>query len=165
MQDAITLAWAIKVDHTQLGARIEAYVETKAAISTLRACIAHSDVQSMSSLPPELVAMIVATLKDIVYVPKIQDWNTARRCLQDECSFKEHFTEEELCEMDYDSRYEEEFALEHRDIHQDIARAHLQKIMLPTSNDVGSQKFARYAEVSIAREVLFIDPHKADRHV
>jgi len=164
MQDAITLAWAIRVDHAQLGARLEAYVETKAAISTLRACIAHSDIPSMSNLPPELVAMIVGTLKDLIYLLKIQDWNTARRCLLNDCSFKDHFTEEELWDLDYDSRYEEELMPESMDIHQDTVHTHLRKITPLASNNV-VPKFARCIEVSIALEAPMFDLHKADEHL
>lgn len=151
MQDAITLAWAVRVDHAQLGARLEAYVDTKAAISTLRACIAHSDIRSMSSLPPELVAMIVGTLKDLVYNQKIQGWITARECLQNDCKTTDHFTEEELRDIEYpyDSDNEDYLWPESMEIHRNTIEAHMKKITLPTSNNV-VRKFARCKEVSIA---------------
>ncbi len=149
MQDAVTLAWAVKVHHAQLGARLEAYVETKAAISTLRACVAHSVIPSMSSLPPELVAMIAGLFADLLYQRKIQGWNIAKACLQNHCITTDHFTEAELEDMEYqyDSGSEEVLWSEGMDIHRTTVEDHVQKITLSTRNDA-ARKFSKCKEVS-----------------
>lgn len=148
MQDAITLAWAVRVDHAQLGARLEAYIETKAAISTLRACVAHSDIHSMSSSPLELVAMIAGALTDLVYNQKIQGWNESRECLQNECKTTDHFTEAELEDMEwpYGSDSEDHLWPESMEIHRNTIENHVQKITLPTRNNA-ARNFARCKEV------------------
>lgn len=91
MNDKVHLAWAVKVDHAQLGARLEAYKATKAAVTTLKACMVHSPIRAMSQLPPEVVDMISDDLKDIAYVPKIRAWLAIDRCLRHTCSPREHF--------------------------------------------------------------------------
>lgn len=153
MQDAITLAWAVNVEHAQLGARLEAYVETKAAISTLRACVAHSDIPSMSSSPPELMAMIAGALTDLIYKRKIHGWNIARECVENICKTPDHFTEAELEDKEYpwDSDSEDYLWPESMEIHRNTIEDHVQKITLPMSSNA-ARKFARCKEVSIAGE-------------
>lgn len=58
MDGKISLAWAVEVDYCQLGARLEAYVETKAQITTFRACVLRSVFKAVSAMPPELVEMV-----------------------------------------------------------------------------------------------------------
>ena len=90
MSNQVSLAWAVPVDYTQLGARLEAYVETRAAVTTFKACILHTTIRSMSNLPPELVGSVIDALKDIIYLQKIDMWNIERRCMEQECNTRSH---------------------------------------------------------------------------
>lgn len=72
MAHSVSLAWAINLQYTQLGARLEAYVEIKAAITTLKACVLHTDSPAMSKVPLELIDSMADNLKDLIYNSRIQ---------------------------------------------------------------------------------------------
>ena len=96
MEGKISLAWAIEVDQAQLGARLEAYVSTKAAITTLRSCLARYllppsvHIQNRN-IPQEVIDLIADAVKDAVYIPKVQDWTRSRKCVQAQCLVLDHF--------------------------------------------------------------------------
>lgn len=76
----IKLAWAMPVDDVQLAARLEAYVKTKAPVTTLQLCITHAVSHPISNLPPEVVTMVTDHLKQMVYQEKIRDCNALGPC-------------------------------------------------------------------------------------
>ena len=96
MEGNISLAWAIEVDQAQLGARLEAYVSTKAAITTLRSCLARYllppsvHIQNRN-IPQEVIDLIADAVKDAVYIPKVQDWTRSQKCVQAKCLVLDHF--------------------------------------------------------------------------
>ncbi|KAL8703709.1 MAG: hypothetical protein Q9201_003110 [Fulgogasparrea decipioides] len=162
MPGNISLAWAINVGHAQLGARLEAYVETKAAITAFKACVRHTTIHSMSQLAPELVEIIADALKDTVYLRKVPQWLSERKCLLNECRSRDHFTKAErydclldvLMEVDYDlcSDDEDDYLLEQgMEIHDEIVLSHLDKITIPASGKRTIGRFARCKEVGLAR--------------
>ena len=97
MQSNLNIAWGIAADGVQLGARLETYVKTKAAITTFRLCLLHTDSKSMSNLPPEMVHSIIENLKDMVYRREMQKWLLTKRCISDQCRPGDHL---DLCETD-----------------------------------------------------------------
>ena len=106
MREDISLAWAVGVDFPRLGARLEAYVETKAAITTFAACKSVSNIPSMTALPVEVLTMIHDALTDMVYLEKLHEWHRAQRCLQGECHARDHSTSKESNEyVDFCARF------------------------------------------------------------
>lgn len=119
MTHHINIAWALKVNHDQLGARLEAYVETKSVVNTLRACLLRLSLPSKSTIPPEISQMIVDKLRDASYLPKILKWHRRRRCVQDECETLDHVDMDVLADHkiddpdDVDELFWEERMLKH----------------------------------------------------
>ena len=145
MDSKINLAWAVSVNYAQLGARLEAYVETKPTITTFRACLPLSPIPSVSNIPREVVELIEEALKDMVYFPKVRDWLKDCKCIRNECGFRDHFPEEDddasiysEDEIEWDGRSER---------HQEILDEHIHKVTVPSSNHIVG-KFARCREVS-----------------
>ena len=160
MENDITLAWAVSVDYAKLGARLEAYVETKAQITTLKACVASScsTHPSISKLPPEIVTAIANALKDIVYVPKIKRWLRAQKCVHNECERVDHFTKQELWKYESWSELplEEDDDILYQDSlerHQDAVYQHLDKITQPVSHKFAT-RFAKAKKVSSSANQL-----------
>ncbi|KAL8737242.1 MAG: hypothetical protein Q9181_001861 [Wetmoreana brouardii] len=163
MRSNISLAWAINVGHAQLGARLEAYVETKAAITTFKACVRHTTIYSMSQLAPELVEMIADALKDTAYLQRAHQWLSERKCLLHECRPRDHFTKAErydiLAGVFLGVEYElEDLASDEEDdylwdtgmeTHDDIVFSHLDKITLPASGKGFIPRFARCKEILV----------------
>ena len=150
----MNLAWAIKSNHVRLSARLEAYVETKPAISTFVACIAHSTVPSMSNLPLEIVTLISDELKDLAYIPKVQRAVRAEECVHNRCEQRDHFTKHELyslCDECYGTKYEyeclEEDSMERHDNTVDTYLRKLTHTKVAKENKRISE-FARCKEVS-----------------
>ena len=175
MDGKISLAWAIQFDHAQLAARLEAYVETKAPIRTLIACLSRLELPSKRQIPGEVMLVIAGALEDAVYRPKIRRWTRARKCYQGECKTLDHFTRGELDGFDWIDRVHprkiddymgEEAYDKHQetlnkiddymgeeayDKHQETLNTYLRKISSSVSDRVVS-RFARCKEVGpIAR--------------
>ena len=55
MPSKVTVAWAVPVDAATLGARLEAYAETKAATRTFRLCAKYASDSVIESLPEEII--------------------------------------------------------------------------------------------------------------
>ena len=145
----IDIAWALKIDHAQLGARLEAYVESKSAITILRACLLRLNLPSNSSIPPEISQMIVDELRIASYKPKIYKWHQGRRCVQDECNLLGHFTRKELADLDYDcSNPAQEYLWEERrEIHDSRVKKYLQRFK-PSKSQTLMERFAICKAVS-----------------
>ena len=63
----IIMAWATPVSVAQLGARLFAYVETKAAITTFRLVLRHISLTACRKLPEEVVSLITSKVRDIAF--------------------------------------------------------------------------------------------------
>ena len=71
---SILLAWAVPVDLAWLGARLFAYVRTKATITTLRLVSKNSPLTACRSLPEEIISLIAIEVREMVFQLKIDDW-------------------------------------------------------------------------------------------
>jgi len=90
----ITVTWAVPLEAQLLGARLEAYVESKAAIRTFRLCIqyAHAN-QALAKVPVEVVEMVVSQIQENTFDWRKKWWQDAIRCCSIACSCghnKEH---------------------------------------------------------------------------
>ena len=99
MADEVMLAWALPVSRIQLGPRLMAYVETKAATHTLQLCAQKSNSPTLGKLPPEIVEMIASKVRDDRFRIRIEAWITGQRCFEDSCSPSHHYTAAELRDM------------------------------------------------------------------
>ena len=65
MTNTLRLTWAIPVNAYLLGARLEAYVESKATISTFKLCALHGDtsVIPLARLPAEILEIVIGYLE------------------------------------------------------------------------------------------------------
>ena len=88
MSDQLIIAWATEVDPCQLGARLEAYSETKSAIK------AFMDLKI--PLPAEVIESITNAVKDQAYMKIIGSWLQAESCYDACCTIKSHFSAQEL---------------------------------------------------------------------
>ena len=101
MEAKISLAWAIEVDSAQLGARLEAYIETKAAVTTLVACLSRYRLPPKAhiperTIPREIIDLIADAVKDADYEPRVRAWTKSRRCAQNKCETLDHLTQADI---------------------------------------------------------------------
>ena len=163
MEGKVNFAWAIEADHAQLGARLEAWIETKAAISTLTACFKHYRLPAKGGLPArgipeEIQTMIANELKTAVYEERVQRWTRVQRCVELNCETLDHFTPRDLewhcvciakeprCVID------NTLARETSEIHGMRIRRHLQEI-IPCAEEKG--RIVRYMEVSSVKTAMY----------
>lgn len=72
---AFTVAWATPVDPIDLGARIEAYIMTKATISTFGSCIRYAPKGSpLARLPAEIQEFVGAHIQETVFENRRKAW-------------------------------------------------------------------------------------------
>ena len=88
MKNRLSLVWATEVDAFQLGARLEAYADTRPAIEAFRLC----DLK----LPAEVIDMVIDEVRYLAYVENIGPWLEARRCYKATCTPESHYTVQEL---------------------------------------------------------------------
>lgn len=88
MSDQLIIAWATKVEASQLGARLEAYSETKPAIEAF--------MKLKRNLPAEVKEIITNAVKDQAYVKIIGSWLQAESCYDAYCTIESHFSAQEL---------------------------------------------------------------------
>ena len=144
MVNNITVAWAIPVNITILGARLEAYVKSKSTVTAFRACIQHGQIEgtALGRLPPELIEIVAANIQQPIFEEHLMQWEKATECCLSECCASSHYTREEIMDIEcscdcreYDSELEddhvEEWLMEDGEWyekHSDIVRDHLIKI-------------------------------------
>lgn len=82
----LLMAWAIPIDTKLAGARLEAYVESKAAIFTFKTCIQHPHSgQALAKLSTELVEIIASHLRQSIFEEHLEWWTVSERCCLAEC--------------------------------------------------------------------------------
>ena len=81
------LTWAVPVSAHLLGARLEAYVEGKATITTFRLCAQNGKASSapVSRLPAELIDEVVEYLSQSFFEMQLPGWKKITRCMEDRC--------------------------------------------------------------------------------
>lgn len=83
--------WAMPVDYTSLGARLESYMATRPAISTFKCCVKHaSGSQAISKLSVELMNIIVGMARDDDLQPRLVQWRQSRDCMLMRCKPSSH---------------------------------------------------------------------------
>lgn len=96
----VAIAWAMPVSLAQLGARLFAYVKTKAVITRFRlAALRGALVGGYCGLPPELVAMIAREVRSVVFNSEMKKWVKIRKCLKNTCTTLSHMGQEDYDEM------------------------------------------------------------------
>ena len=89
----LAVAWATPVDPVHLGARVEAYVETKSTISTFRLCSQYaSQGSSLVRLPAEVLELVVAQVQEAEFQDRRQGWAQDLDCCQYDCHPTDHLS-------------------------------------------------------------------------
>lgn len=149
-QNAILLAWATPVNLVQLGARLEAYAETKAGITTFRIAARHSTLAPFHKLPEEILSMIASEVREIAFNGNLKFWTRVRECLSNDCSKLDHARSVSRryigsSSLSDDEVYEK-FKFEAADEHQ----RHVERYCQSLSNlDGRSSRFAKCVKVRI----------------
>ena len=90
--DNIIIAWAIPVRLEPLAARLQAYVETKAAITTFRLAVRHSAIGVCQITPEEIISLIASFIRDEASTRKMRNWTAVTRCLNNTCDKLSHLS-------------------------------------------------------------------------
>lgn len=100
-QNDISLTWATPVNLAQLGARLTAYAETKAAITTFRLAIRDTTLSAFHSLPEEIIGMIASEVRDITFRQEMKQWVKIGKCLTNTCTTLSHLDQAQLEYLDF----------------------------------------------------------------
>ena len=137
-RDNITIAWATPVSLAHLGARLETYAETKAAITTFGlAARRHMLASNHILLPEEIISIIVSKVRDVVFEARMETWTKISRCLAKRCTLAAFSSDES------DDESMEEVYFE--DDHQEHMREYCKKL---SNLDSKSSTFAQCVQVS-----------------
>ena len=92
MERTTRLTWATPVEARILGASLEAYVESKASITTIKLCAQYgkSSLAPVSTLPAELLNMVAGYIEQSVFDERIPVWEESLNCV-------ENFYDCEIC--------------------------------------------------------------------
>ena len=90
----LVVAWAWPVSLPHLGARVEAYAETKSSINTFRLVTRYSALSACHNLPEDVFSMIARRIRDMVYKEKMQAWIKINNCLSNTCTTMSHVSHE-----------------------------------------------------------------------
>ena len=94
----ISIAWAIRVSLSQLGARLTAYISTKARLTTLSLAIRESSMKACRDLPEEIISMIGHEVREEEFRLQIESWTKMRNCLAYECDPWNHVSDDAISE-------------------------------------------------------------------
>ena len=125
-----TVTWAIPIEAHLLGARLESYVESKAAVSTFRLCAQNGNPSeaSVSKLPAELTEKIVTHIQHPFFEKRFLEWVDVTNCLDGWCFLLDH---------------EED----HYEDHQARLDRHLEKLSPQIQQSKEGKRFAKYRKV------------------
>lgn len=94
------LAWAVPVDIEVVGAHVDAYAKLQTTIAALRLCHRFGKTDApISRLPVELLSNIEDLLVEEEREKERTQWHRDYQCFRQECSQRDHYTEEELDEI------------------------------------------------------------------
>ncbi|MCJ1365670.1 hypothetical protein MMC16_004795 [Acarospora aff. strigata] len=97
--------WGMPVFPIQLLAHLHAYTRTKMILRALRVCndrqTTDPDVH-VTKLPKELIAMIEDAVRQPISVERMKELAQEYNCYMDRCNGPDHFTAEELLEINED---------------------------------------------------------------
>ncbi|KAL8789083.1 MAG: hypothetical protein Q9213_001346 [Squamulea squamosa] len=94
----VLLAWAAQVSLPQLGARLVAYTETKASITTFRLVVQKAQFMAHRGLPVEILAHITSEVRETVFQREEKVWINIHACLTDTCATLSHIPQEDIDE-------------------------------------------------------------------
>ncbi len=147
----ITLAWAIPVSAPQLGARLEAYVATKAAITTFRFGARNVTATALGDVPEEIIDMIAREVRNVVFKDDVKRWMKAFKCLTQKCSPMSHMTKSDIsCWHECDEYGHHEDVLDA--ISEDWTERHNHKVeqwCTNLTNLDGTSRFSKCINVSV----------------
>lgn len=161
--EQIGLGWTLRChDEAQLAARIEAYVDTKAAILEFKWCLENREKSSqpLPDLPPEIRLMIDASLRDMAYQTTRPWCFFAKKCTFNLCGVLDHFTKDELARADPRKL---ESPDEHmwngsRVRHEGAVDSYLTPLMSPVSHSHHSWRVERFFQCRKVSTVHAKDP-------
>ena len=139
----LIIAWAMPVNLAKLGARLAAYAETKATITTFRLVAGYKTQSTGRNLPEEIITMIAGKIRDTVFKRKIEPWVKTSRCLANTCTTLSHIPQAEFNslaaivtsnKMEDDEWLEEEFAEEAHEAHRKKVRQYCNALTSPKNN-------------------------------
>ena len=93
-------SWAtVPVKITELGASLEAYINTKKQIQALKTCcrFGKGPEAHVTRLPNELIDMIVEELLESPRAECLALWGKDFKCFEEKCDVRDHYTSEEVC--------------------------------------------------------------------
>lgn len=93
------LAWALEVDVYVFGAHLEAYVNLRPTLRTLRLCNRHGGSGGITRLPAELITEIESYLMDAEREKARAEWSAASICWKGSCDAVDHFSAAEQIDM------------------------------------------------------------------
>ncbi len=144
--DNIIIAWAIPVRLEPLAARLQAYAETKAAITTFRLAVRNSAIPACQITPEEIISLIASFIRDEASTRRRNNWTAVTRCLSNTCDKLSHLSRNSTDQivrnavLRYRLRWEAEEAEE---AHQECLIRYCKML----SKLEGSSKFARCVQV------------------
>ncbi|KAL8766690.1 MAG: hypothetical protein Q9209_006620 [Squamulea sp. 1 TL-2023] len=94
----VLLAWATQVSLPQLGARLVAYTETRASITTFRLMARKAQFTSLCNLPEELLAQITSEVRETAFQHEEKMWIQIHACLTNTCTILSHIPQEDIDE-------------------------------------------------------------------
>ena len=105
--NGITLTWATPFDAAELGARMEAYVETKALVHVFKLCVQRAQSEApLGRLSPELIEMIATEIHNAAFNKQLKMWRKDLFCCGNVCRPSEHLSEESCKSLRDDYRME-----------------------------------------------------------
>lgn len=94
----VTFTLALPVCAAQLGAHLEAYLDTLPALNALRACnrLGKGPACYISKIPAELVQAIAQCYVSPVREEILSRWKTCLNCFEDDCELAHHYSKEKV---------------------------------------------------------------------
>ena len=146
-KNSIVIAWATPVNLAQLGARLEAYAETKAAMTTFRLIARHTTLAALHNLPEEILEMIAGNVRDSIFRKKWRTWTRIGKWLSGTYSSFYAHARLKLNDSDEDGYTVEEYDAAEREAEeqQKEVKWYCHKL----SNLDGSSRFAKCVQVRL----------------
>ncbi|KAL8918046.1 MAG: hypothetical protein Q9208_007568 [Pyrenodesmia sp. 3 TL-2023] len=101
----LTIAWAARVSLPQLGARLMAFIETRASITVFRLAVQNAPSTVFGNLPEELIAMIARNVRDMAFERRMKKWVKISNCLTDNCNALSHVHSDEISDINNHEGY------------------------------------------------------------
>ncbi len=141
--DNIIIAWAIPVRLEPLAAGLQAYTETKAAITKFRLAVRNSAIVACQITPEEIISLIASIIRDEAFSRKTKKWTAVTRCLTNTCDKMSHLSRQDTNRIIRNGGTKNQLRWEAEEKHQDCVIQYCEML----SKLGGSSKFAKCAQV------------------